>query len=638
MRRRIGAALVAALAGVALVATAEHAFTQPGGGKGGKGFGPPGGQERKVVKDFDKNNDGWLNKDERAAARESLKNGGGFGRGGFGGKGFGGKGGGMPPASPGPKVSPADVKNYPDAKLYDAGVLRTVFIDFENADWEAELQDFHGTDADVPATVTVDGKKYANVGVHFRGMSSYMGVPAGYKRSLNVSFDMADPKQRLQGYKSLNLLNAHEDASMMSTVLYSHIANQYIPAPKANFVRVVINGESWGVYTSVQQFDKVFLEDNFKSSKGTRWKVRGSPGGRGGLEYFGDDVSAYKRIFEMKAEENEAAWKALINLCKVLNQTPPEKLEEALKPIIDVDSLLWFLALDVALINNDGYWVRSSDYTLYLDGKNKFHIIPHDMNESFRAAGGPGFGGPGGPGGPGGMFRFPPPGEVLPPPLQEMLQLTDEQRKKLADLQKEVDEKLNRLMSEEQRKQFKEMKEGGPGGFGPPGGPSGFPGGPPGGPPGGFPGGPGGGPPGGFPGGPPGGQPGGPGGFPGGMAGGGRGVELDPLVGLNDASKPLRSKVLAVPALREKYLANVRKLAAESLDWKKLGPVVAEYRKLIEKDVQTDTRKLEPFEAFQRATADVTPAGGGGGRGGMNLRAFAEQRQKYLLTATQPKK
>ena len=71
MRRRIGAALVAALAGVALVATAEHAFTQPGGGKGGKGFGPPGGQERKVVKDFDKNNDGWLNKDERAAARET---------------------------------------------------------------------------------------------------------------------------------------------------------------------------------------------------------------------------------------------------------------------------------------------------------------------------------------------------------------------------------------------------------------------------------------------------------------------------------------------------------------------------------------------------------------------------------------
>ena len=119
----------------------------------------------------------------------------------------------------------------------------------------------------------------------------------------------------------------------------------------------------------------------------------------------------------------------------------------------------------------------------------------------------------------------------------------------------------------------------------------------------------------------------------------GAGVELDPLVGLNDTSKPLRSKVLAVPALREKYLANVRKIAEQSLDWKKLGPVVADYRKLIEKEVEADTRKLESFEAFQRVTADTTPAGGVGRPfGGMNLRAFAEQRQKYLLTATQPKK
>ena len=283
----------------------------------------------------DKNKDGWLNAEERKAAREVAKKGGGGGFGGFGGKGGFGKGGEV--GKPGPKVTPAEVKNYPDSSMFEPGVLRTVFIEFENADWEQEVQDFHGTDVDVPATVTVDGKKYTNVGVHFRGMSSYMGVGAGSKRSLNLSFDMADSKQRLYGYKTLNLLNSHEDPSMMSTVLYSYIARQYIPTPKANFVKVVINGESWGVYGSVQQFDKVFLQENYKTTKGTRWKVRGSPGGRGGLEYFGDDVAAYKRVFEMKGTEDEAAWKALINLCKVLNQTPADKLEAALKPILDID-------------------------------------------------------------------------------------------------------------------------------------------------------------------------------------------------------------------------------------------------------------------------------------------------------------
>lgn len=68
--------------------------------------------------------------------------------------------------------------------------------------------------------------------------------------------------------------------TFLHTVLYSHLARQYIPAPQANLVKVVINGESWGLYASAQQFDKVFLEENYKSTKRTRWKVRGSPGGR----------------------------------------------------------------------------------------------------------------------------------------------------------------------------------------------------------------------------------------------------------------------------------------------------------------------------------------------------------------------
>ena len=211
-------------------------------------------------------------------------------------------------------------------------------------------------------------------------------------------------------------------------------------------------------------------------------------------------------------------------------------------------------------------------------------------------------------------MRLSPPGEVLPLPLQDILQLTDLQKKQLAQLQKEVDARLDKLLTEEQRKQFKEIRERGPGGSGP----RGFPGMPPGGPPGGFPGGPGG-----FPGGP-----------PGGMGGGGRGVELDALVGLDDPRKPLRSKVLAVPALKAKYLANVRTIAEQSLDWKKLGPVVADLRKLIEKEVEADTRKLDSFEAFQRNTDDSGKAAPPPGRGfgqGMNLRAFAEQRAKYLL-------
>lgn len=578
----------------------------PGGGQGGGpggpgGFGPGMRQTRKILKEYDTNNDGWLNDAERVAAREALKKSGntGGGRRPFGPPGMNRN---TTPPREGVHVEPGEVKQYADAKLYDADVLRTIFIDFSNKkDWETELEEFHGTDVDVAATLTVDGKKYPNVGVRFRGMSSYMMIGKGYKRSFNLTMDMADSKQRLLGAKTLNLLNAHEDASYLSSILYSHIARQYIAAPKANMVKVVINGENWGVYVNVQQFNKEFLAENFKTTKGARWKVTGSPMGRGGLEYLGEDVERYKRIYEIKSSDNEKSWKALINLCKVLNQTPPYKLEEALKPILDLEGALWFLALDVALINCDGYWIRASDYSIYLDETGKFHLIPHDMNEAFRPPGGPGMGGPGG------MMRMTP-GQVLPEPVQQMLQLTDKQKKDLAALQKEADAELEKIFTTEQRAQWKMMKSGG-----------GMAGGPPG------------------MGRPPG--QGGPGmGGPPGMGGGiGRvnGVELDPLVGLNDASKPLRSKLLAVPALKEKYLQNIRTIAEKSLDWKALEPIVTQYRNLIKNEVEVDTHKLESFEEFLKYTSSTVSTGAEAPRrgpsSGMNVRAFAEQRSKYLL-------
>ena len=66
---------------------------------------------------------------------------------------------------------------------------------------------------------------------------------------------------------------------------------------------------------------------------------------------------------------------------------------------------------------------------------------------------------------PGGRQGGPPqPGQILPPMLQERLNLTAEQKKQVADLQKEVDEKLAKILTEEQMSQMKTaMRERGPG-------------------------------------------------------------------------------------------------------------------------------------------------------------------------------
>jgi spore coat protein CotH len=366
-------------------------------------------------------------------------------------------------------------------------------------------------------------------------------VPEGRKRSLNVSFDFVDAKQTLAGYKTLNLLNANSDPTFLRGVLYTEIASHYLPTPRMNYMRVVVNGESWGLYLNAQQYNKDFTRDFFKTIKGARWKVPGNPGGRAGFNYLGDNAADYKTLYQITTKDDPKAWADLIRMFKVLNETPTDKLAATLGPLLDIDGALKFLALDVALVNTDGFWTRASDYSLYQDEKGTFHILPHDVNEGLgveeggrggRRGGGPppGFdpggrpGGPGGPSGPGGP--------------------------------------------------------GGPGQAGP-----------------GF------------------GRPGGPG------FGRGGGPDLDPLVGLDDDAKALRSKLLAVPALRAKYLGYVHDIANRWLDWKTLGPIAQKYHDMIAADVKADTRKIYSTEEFES---------------GLNgsLKNFVDQRRAFLLKAT----
>jgi len=714
---------------------------RPGGPIGPQGPGGPGGpgmhQEIKLVEMFDKDGNGWLNAEERKAARQYMANQGAgrrFGGPGRGPRGFGPFGPRQEQAQPkkGIAISPSEVKWYADVPLYSPDVLRTLFLEFENADWEQELADFKNTDVQVPARLVVDGNSYRDVGVHFHGTSSFMGVPDGSKRSLVLTLDFIHRNQNLGGYRKLILLNSHEDPSFLRTVLAFEIARDYIPAPKANHVRLVINGESWGVYVNQQFFNKDFVREWFGTTKGARWKVPGSPNGRGGLNYI-EDPSAYRRIYEIKSNDDPKAWAELVNLCKVLTLTPLEQLEDALNPLLDIDAALRFLAWENVIASGDAYYARASDYNLYKDDRGRFHIIPYDANESFPTRRGPG--GPGRPFGPGGPRGFSP-GMLL---AQQILsqadsnsdaQLSKEEFLTLAGawFDKLDKEKKENLTQQQFIENFAELLPAPQPqtGLGPPGaqgeragqrgqfGPArfiapglfaavdankdnslsrselsevfakwfdqwdttktgklnaetlqtglsavvpqpGFGGGPRGdfqrgfrgqGGPGEQGSGPGPGRDAGAGFGPPGmdGQGASPGaverrfgpdrrGFgPGGPGfGPGRGgANLDPLVAVNDPNKPLCSRLLAVPALRARYLAYVRDMAEKWLDWNRLGPLAKKYHDLIAEDVKLDAKKLDTYEDFERSLSENEGPNAGTGAT-ISLKSFVEQRRAFLL-------
>ena len=385
--------------------------------------------------------------------------------------------------------------------LYNAQTLRTLYLRFHHEDWFEQMETFYRTDIEVPAEMIVDGEVYPEVGVHFRGTSSYFTVNSE-KKSFNIAVDYGEEGQRLYGYKTLNLLNGHVDGSFLREVLYNQIARDYLPAMKSNFVKLVINGENWGIYINVQQYNKDFLDEQFGTKRGIRWKV--GPGGGGALNYAGDDPAVYEETYQLKTTDVENPWEGLIALSKLLDaSTPDAELVEQLPLLLNIDRALWQLAVSNVFMDDDGYIHKGGDYALYQDVNGRFHLIPHDNNESFRFGRG-GRGGPGGRG-PGGWSW----GDDL----------TD------------------------------------------------------------------------------------------GMA--------SPVAHAENTARPLIHRLLSNPQWRAQYLAYVRTVRDEWLDWERLGPIVKAYQELIDAEVQQDDKKLYEYEDF---TTDAP----------MEIQRFVTQRQEYL--------
>ena len=286
----------------------------------------------------------------------------------------------------------------------------------------------------LPATLTVDGVVYEGVGVRFRGNTSYQMTGTSQKKSFNIEIDHTIPSQSLMGYETLNLINCASDATFMREVLYSNTCRQQVPSAKANFVRLEINGENWGIYANIQQLNGEFIRDWFLSNDGTLawgiWEAGGSPaaaprpaalrrdsgrtgcatacdcwrdhdpeapgGGGGGvtngvaaLTWQGTASAAYERVYELKNSGQADPWASLIHVCDVLNNTALAQLPDKLEPVLNVDRALWVCAFEIVFQDDDGYVnKRGSDYCLYYEPETgRMHLMQYDGNESMNMTG-----------------------------------------------------------------------------------------------------------------------------------------------------------------------------------------------------------------------------------------------------------
>ncbi|MFQ5504228.1 MAG: CotH kinase family protein [Planctomycetota bacterium] len=272
--------------------------------------------------------------------------------------------------------------------LYDESVLRTFTLAFKQPDWWKQLEKNYAIRLHIKADLTVDGVTYPDVGVRFRGHSSYNSIPVtSRKKPFGIALDEFNPAQRLYGYKTLNLNNEYNDPTLVREVVASRLMRRFVPAPRANYVKLVINGENFGVYTSVEQINKDFLRQWLRDEDGNRYKADRTGSNNpadSALTWLGTrDPAPYQKAYLLKSSPSLSAWTDLIDLIFVLNKS--KSLRTDLPKVLDVDNVIWFLALLHALPSLDSYiGFGTGNYYLYHDPwHDRFSLFPWDMDSSF---------------------------------------------------------------------------------------------------------------------------------------------------------------------------------------------------------------------------------------------------------------
>ncbi|NTX04312.1 CotH kinase family protein [Myxococcus sp. CA040A] len=270
-----------------------------------------------------------------------------------------------PPVDP-PPVDPPPVT--PEAQRpFTMPALQASVPEYELIIPEAAMKKF---EADVwtpeqDAVFKAGGTTY-QVKVRLRGASARY-FP---KKSWNVSFAK---DARFEGRTSLNLVAEYADATMLAEKMaFDLMAAMRVPASKATYVRLKLNGQYQGVFLDIEQVNKAFLKAHafadddatiyrcgWKDCELKTWKV----------PYQGDWT---KKTNEQQPDD------ALLAMLDVINHTPEPQFAEALEKHLQLEHYLRSMVLDALMSNN--FVEDSESYFIYDRAVAKWSYVPWDLN------------------------------------------------------------------------------------------------------------------------------------------------------------------------------------------------------------------------------------------------------------------
>jgi len=266
--------------------------------------------------------------------------------------------------------------------VFDLGV-RNIEIFFSEVHWDDTLDLYYSNGNGqrlVADSIIIDGEVDQNVGIKYKGNSSY-NINNG-KNPMNIRLDYINNGQSIDGYNVLKLSNGFKDPTFVREMLSYKIAQEFMPAPKATYANVSVNGVLVGLYVCVQSVDDDFTNENFYERKGPFFKAENTgtniPNCSGPLRVWDHylDTLCYQKAYEMQSSND---WTKLSHFLDTVNNHFTH-----IENVLDIDRTLWMMAFENLLVCLDGP-INSIPHNFYLfqDNNGRFSPIMWDMNQSF---------------------------------------------------------------------------------------------------------------------------------------------------------------------------------------------------------------------------------------------------------------
>lgn len=279
----------------------------------------------------------------------------------------------------------AQAQSWPD--IFNPFEVKTLNLELSPADWDIIRFDLTN-DIEVPARFWADGEEPIEVSVRRKSSRALPSELDPVKVGLKIDIDEY-VSQQWHGLTKVSLENGGDVNPLLEGMAWQlhEMASQagyYGPerhAALASWVRLNVNGQSLGVYTSVEQRDKQFLENRGIRVKGQSWLYEADDIDSAVLEYGDTDSPTFAALcfspFARAAQGRSA------NACR----TPADsQLDTYLDTMIEMDAMLAQGAVDAFTDNPDALFSHGKNF-MFADFSHsglKRRYFPWDLDAVFR--------------------------------------------------------------------------------------------------------------------------------------------------------------------------------------------------------------------------------------------------------------